>query len=308
MSDPSIVKEIEELRKERNAVILAHYYQQPDIQDVADFVGDSLDLSRKAASTDADTIVFCGVHFMAETAKILNPGKTVLLPDLEAGCSLASGCLPDDFAAFRNKHPDHFVVSYVNCSAAVKAQSDLICTSSNATSLVNQIPKDRPILFAPDKNLGRWVAQQTGREMVLWNGSCQVHEAFSEEALMELWVNNPGCEVIAHPECEDALLRLADFIGSTSKLLQRVQESPATTFIVLTEPGIIHKMRQVAPDKVFLKVPGRDGCKCVSCPYMRLNTMEKVRNCLRDNSPQIHLDEQLRLKALKPLELMLQMS
>jgi quinolinate synthase len=304
----NIVEEIRELREKRNAVILAHYYQEPGIQDIADFVGDSLDLSRKAASTDADTIVFCGVHFMAETAKILNPSKTVLLPDLEAGCSLASGCLPDDFAAFRSKHPDHFVVSYVNCSAAVKAQSDLICTSSNAVHLVNQLPKDQPIIFAPDKNLGRWVAQQTGREMVLWDGSCQVHEAFSEEALMDLWINNPGCEVIAHPECEDALLQLADFTGSTSKLLQRVQESPAQTFIVLTEPGIIHKMRQVAPDKVFLEVPNRNGCNCNECPFMKLNTMEKVRNCLRDNSPQIHLDEQLRLKALKPLELMLQMS
>lgn len=308
MSNLSLVKEIEELRKERNAVILAHYYQEPDIQDIADFVGDSLDLSRKAASTNADTIVFCGVHFMAETAKILNPSKTVLLPDLEAGCSLASGCLPDDFAAFRASYPDHFVVSYINCSAAVKAQSDLICTSSNAVHLVDQIPLDRQIIFAPDKNLGRWVAQQTGRDMVLWDGSCQVHEAFCEESLMDLWIENPGCEVIAHPECEDALLRLADFIGSTSKLLQRVQESPAKTFIVLTEPGIIHKMRQVAPDKVFLEVPGRDGCKCVSCPWMKLSTLEKVRNCLKDNSPQIFLDEQLRLKALKPLELMLQMS
>lgn len=308
MSNLSLVREIEELRKERNAVILAHYYQEPDIQDVADFVGDSLDLARKAAATDADTIVFCGVHFMAETAKILNPSKTVLLPDLEAGCSLASGCLPDDFAAFRAKHPDHFVVSYINCSAAVKAQSDLICTSSNAVSLIEQLPREQPIIFAPDKNLGRWVAQQTGREMVLWDGSCQVHEAFCEESLMDLWIENPGCEVIAHPECEDALLRLADFVGSTSKLLQRVQDSPAKAFIVLTEPGIIHKMRQAAPGKVFLEVPSKDGCKCSECPWMKLSTLEKVRNCLRDNSPQIHLDEQLRLKALKPLELMLQMS
>jgi quinolinate synthase len=304
----TIENEILKLKRDRNAVILAHYYQEPEIQDIADFIGDSLDLSRKAAATDADTIVFCGVHFMAETAKIISPEKTVLLPDMEAGCSLASGCPPDDFAAFLAKHPDHYVVSYINCSAAVKAQSDLICTSSNAVRLVNQIPRDKPIVFAPDKNLGRWVSQQTGRDMVLWDGSCQVHEAFSEEAFMEIWLQNPGCEVIAHPECEDALLRLADFIGSTSSLLSRVQESSATAFIVLTEPGIIHKMRQVAPDKVYLEVPNRDGCSCNSCPYMRLNSLEKVRNCLRDNSPQIHMNEELRVRALQPLELMLRMS
>jgi quinolinate synthase len=304
----TIIEEIHRLRQERNAVILAHYYQEPEIQDIADFIGDSLDLSRKAAATDADTIVFCGVHFMAETAKIISPEKTVLLPDMEAGCSLASGCPPDDFAAFLAKHPDHYVVSYINCSAAVKAQSDLICTSSNAVRLVNQIPESKPIVFAPDKNLGRWVSQQTGRDMVLWDGSCQVHEAFSEEAFMEIWLQNPGCEVIAHPECEDALLRLADFIGSTSALLQRVQNSPAEKFIVLTEPGIIHKMRQVAPDKVYLEVPNRDGCSCNSCPFMRLNSLEKVRNCLRDNFPQIHMDEELRLKALAPLQRMLDFS
>jgi quinolinate synthase len=304
----TIENEILKLKSDRNAVILAHYYQEPEIQDIADFIGDSLDLSRKAAATDAETIVFCGVHFMAEVAKILSPQKTVLLPDMAAGCSLASGCPPDDFAAFLANHPDHYVVSYINCSAAVKAQSDLICTSSNAVRLVNQIPDGKPIVFAPDKNLGRWVSQQTGRDMVLWDGSCQVHEAFSEEAFMEIWLQNPGCEVIAHPECEDAMLRLADFIGSTSALLSRVQESSANTFIVLTEPGIIHKMRQVAPDKVYLEVPNRDGCSCNSCPFMRLNSLEKVRNCLRDNSPQIHMDEELRVRALRPLELMLEMS
>jgi quinolinate synthase len=300
--------EIRELAKQRNAVILAHYYQEPAIQDVADFVGDSLDLSRKAAATEADTIVFCGVHFMAETAKIVNPRKTVLLPDLEAGCSLASGCLPHDFDVFKAKHPDHFVISYINCSAEIKARSDLICTSSNAVHLVNQIPLGRPILFAPDKNLGRWVMQQTGRQMVLWNGSCQVHEAFSEEAFMELWLQNNDYDVIAHPECEESLLKFADFVGSTSALLRRVQESDAPGFIVLTEPGIFHKMRQLAPDKVFLEVGNDAGCKCNECPFMKLNTLEKIRNCLRDNSPQIHLEESLRLKALLPLEKMLAMS
>jgi quinolinate synthase len=300
--------DIKELAKQRNAVILAHYYQEPDIQDIADFVGDSLDLSRKAAATDADTIVFCGVHFMAETAKIVNPSKTILLPDLEAGCSLASGCLPDDFDAFKEQHPDHFVVSYINCSAEIKARSDIICTSSNAVHLINQLPPEQPILFAPDKNLGRWVMQQTGRQMVLWDGSCQVHEAFSEEAFMEVWMQNKEFEVIAHPECEESLLKFADFIGSTSALLRRVQESNAPGFIVLTEPGIFHKMSQLAPNKVFLEVGNDSGCHCNECPFMKLNTLEKVRNCLRDNSPQIHLNESLRLKALQPLEKMLAMS
>ena len=304
----SLVEDILKLKKQRNAVILAHYYQVPEIQEIADFVGDSLELARQAAGTNADTIVFCGVHFMAETAKVLNPLKTVLLPDINAGCSLADACLPEDFEKFRADNPDHYVISYINCSAAIKAQSDLICTSSNAVRLVEQVPKDRPILFAPDKNLGRWVAEQTGRELTLWNGSCQVHEAFSEEALMELWVEHPKSEVIAHPECEEALLNLADFVGSTSALLRRVQESTAESFIVLTEPGIIHKMKQVAPNKVFLQVPGRDGCSCNDCPWMKLNTLEKVRNCLRDLTPEINLEEGLRLRALKPLERMLSLS
>jgi quinolinate synthase len=304
----STVEDILKLKEQRNAVILAHYYQVPEIQEIADFVGDSLELARQAAGTNADTIVFCGVHFMAETAKVLNPLKTVLLPDINAGCSLADACLPGDFEKFRADNPDHYVISYINCSAAIKAQSDLICTSSNAVRLVEQVPKDRPILFAPDKNLGRWVAEQTGRELTLWNGSCQVHEAFSEEALMELWVEHPESEVIAHPECEEALLNLADFVGSTSALLRRVQESTADSFIVLTEPGIIHKMKQVAPNKVFLQVPGRDGCSCNDCPWMKLNTLEKVRNCLRDLTPEINLEEGLRLKALQPLERMLSLS
>ncbi len=304
----SIVEDILKLKEQRNAVILAHYYQVSEIQQIADFVGDSLELARQAAGTNADAIVFCGVHFMAETAKILNPGKTVLLPDLDAGCSLADSCLPDDFAKFRAEHPDHYVISYINCSAAIKAQSDLICTSSNAVRLVEQVPKNRPILFAPDKNLGRWVAEQTDRELTLWDGSCQVHEAFSEEALMNLWVEHSESEVIAHPECEEALLNLSDFVGSTSALLRRVQESTAESFIVLTEPGIIHKMKQVAPNKVFLQVPGRDGCSCNDCPWMKLNTLEKVRNCLRDLTPEINLEEGLRLKALQPLERMLSLS
>ena len=256
---------IAELRRQRKAVILAHYYQDDAIQDVADFIGDSLELARKAASTDADVIVFCGVHFMAETAKILNPGKTVLVPDLAAGCSLADDCPAEAFAAFRARHPDHTVVSYINCSAAVKAQSDLICTSSNAVQLVQQLPADQPILFAPDQNLGRWVARQSGRELTLWPGSCIVHETFSEESVLKLRQQHPEAEVIAHPECQQHLLDLAEFIGSTSKLLQRVQSSDARSFIVLTEPGILHQMRLKAPDKQFFDVPGSDSCSCNTC-------------------------------------------
>ncbi|MCX5941686.1 MAG: quinolinate synthase NadA [Cyanobacteria bacterium] len=264
---------IAELKRQRNAVILAHYYQDPAIQDIADFIGDSLELSRQAAATEADVIVFCGVHFMAETAKILNPGKTVLLPDLNAGCSLADACPADAFAAFRAAHPDHFVVSYINCSAAVKAQSDLICTSSNAVDLINQLPEGQPILFAPDQNLGRWVQRQSGRELSLWPGSCQVH-----------------------------------FIGSTSSLLRHAGESPASAFIVLTEPGILHQMQRALPHKTFRAVPGQDGCSCNTCPYMRLNTLDKLWDCLHNLAPAINLDEELRLQALAPIERMLAMS
>ena len=299
---------IRELSRERRAVILAHYYQDDAIQDIADFIGDSLELSRKAASTDADVIVFCGVHFMAETAKILNPGKTVLLPDLEAGCSLADACPADGFAAFRAEHPEHLVVSYINCSAAVKAQSDLICTSSNAVDLVQQLPADQPILFAPDQNLGRWVQRQSGRELTLWPGSCMVHETFSEQALLQLQLEHPDAEVLAHPECQQHLLDLADFIGSTSKLLHRAAASPAQELIVLTEPGILHQMRKAAPSKTFFEVPGADGCSCNSCPYMRLNTLEKLWRCLRDLSPAIELDESIRQRALRPIQRMLEMS
>ena len=299
---------IRRLAEERRAVILAHYYQEDAIQDVADFIGDSLELARRAASTDAEVIVFCGVHFMAETAKILNPGKTVLLPDTEAGCSLADACPADAFAAFRARHPDHYVVSYINCSAAVKAQSDLICTSSNAVALVQQLPADRPILFAPDQNLGRWVAARSGRELTLWPGSCIVHETFSEQALLRLRQEHPEAEVIAHPECQPHLLELADFIGSTSKLLQRVEQSPAEAFIVLTEPGILHQMHRRAPTKRLHPVPGSDGCSCNACPYMRLNTMAKLWRCLQTMEPSLEMDEQLRRRALVPIERMLAMS
>ena len=307
-SDTAVVAAINQLRKDRKAVILAHYYQEPDIQDIADFIGDSLELSRKAANTDAEVIVFCGVHFMAETAKILSPEKTVVLPDLEAGCSLADDCPADEFARFREQHPDHFVVSYINCTAAVKAQSDLICTSSNAVDLVQQLPDDRPVLFAPDRNLGRWVQRQSGRDLTLWPGRCLVHEAFSEEALLQLKLEHPDAEVIAHPECEETLLDLADFIGSTSKLLKHAETSDAKTFIVLTEPGILHQMQQRVPEKTLIDVPGLDGCSCNACPYMRLNTLEKLRDCLDSLSPEITLDENLRSQAEAPIRRMLEMS
>jgi quinolinate synthase len=299
---------IDELRRARKAVILAHYYQSPEIQDVADFIGDSLELSRQAAGTDAEVIVFCGVHFMAETAKILSPGKTVLLPDLEAGCSLADACPADGFAAFRAEHPEHLVVSYINCSAAVKAQSHLICTSSNAVRLVQQLPPDRPILFAPDQNLGRWVARESGRELTLWPGGCIVHETFSEQALLRLKLEHPQAEVIAHPECLPNLLDLADFIGSTSQLLARAASSEANSFLVLTEPGILHQMRLKLPHKTFHEVPGQDGCSCNACPYMRLNTLEKLWQCLSTMSPAIELDEELRVRALAPIQRMLELS
>ena len=299
---------ISALKQERKAVILAHYYQNEAVQDIADFIGDSLELSRKAAATDAEVIVFCGVHFMAETAKILSPAKTVLLPDLEAGCSLADACPAEAFAAFRAEHPDHIAVSYINCSAAVKALSDLICTSSNAVDLVKQLPADRPILFAPDQNLGRWVQRQSGRQLTLWPGSCIVHETFSEQALLQLKLEHPEAEVLAHPECQQHLLDLADFIGSTSALLRRSEASPATSFIVLTEPGILHQMRLKVPGKSFYEVPGSDGCSCNACPYMRLNTLEKVWQCLDLMEPEIVMDEALRLRALAPIERMLAMS
>ena len=302
------VERIAQLRQQRRAVILAHYYQDDAIQDIADFIGDSLELSRKAANTDAEVIVFCGVHFMAETAKILSPQKTVVLPDLNAGCSLADACPADGFAQFKAEHPDHVVISYINCSAAIKAQSDLICTSSNAVAMVQSVPREQPILFAPDQNLGRWVSRQAGRELTLWPGSCMVHETFSEEALLGLKAAHPDAEVIAHPECEQHLLDLADFIGSTSMLLNYSQSSEASGFIVLTEPGILHQMRKAVPDKEFHAVPGLDGCSCNACPHMRLNTLDKLEQCLETLEPAIELDEALRLQALKPIERMLELS
>ncbi len=303
-----MISEIKELCLKANAIILAHYYQAPEIQDIADFIGDSLDLSRKAANNDADIIIFCGVHFMAETAKILSPNKTVLLPDIDAGCSLADDCPSEEFQKFREENPDHYVVSYINCTAEVKAQSDLICTSSNAVALVEKIPKDKKIIFAPDKNLGRWVQKNSGRELKLWPGSCVVHETFSEEALLKLKYKHPDAKVIAHPECSQNLLVLSDFIGSTSKLLDFVSNDNSETFMVLTEPGIIHQMKKKEPNKNFIEVPDIDGCKCNECPYMKLNTLEKILDCLKNNSPSIELDPEIIKKAHKPIKRMLDMS
>ena len=303
-----MISEIKELCLKANAIILAHYYQAPEIQDIADFIGDSLDLSRKAANNDADIIIFCGVHFMAETAKILCPNKIVLLPDIDAGCSLANDCPANEFKKFRDENPDHYVVSYINCTAEVKAQSDLICTSSNAVSLIKKIPKDKKIIFAPDQNLGRWVQKNSGKELKLWPGSCIVHETFSEEALLKLKYQNPKAKIIAHPECSQNLLVLSDFIGSTSKLLEFVSNDSSDTYMVLTEPGIIHQMKKKEPKKQFIEVPDIDGCKCNECPYMKLNTLEKILDCLKNNSPSIELDPQIIKKAYKPIKRMLDMS
>lgn len=299
---------INELKHELNAVILAHYYQEADIQDIADYLGDSLGLSQQAANTDAEVIVFAGVHFMAETAKILNPNKLVLLPDLEAGCSLADSCPPLAFKAFKEAHPDHLVISYINCSAEIKALSDIICTSSNAVKIVNQIPENQPIIFAPDRNLGRYVSKQTGRDLVLWEGSCIVHETFSEKRIVELKIEHSMVEMIAHPECEPAVLRHADFIGSTTALLNYTQQSQSDKFIVATEPGIIHQMEKAAPNKLFIPAPGMNNCACNECPYMRLNTLEKLYLAMKNKTPEITLPEDVRLGALKPIQRMLAMS
>jgi quinolinate synthase len=303
-----LFKAIEALKRELNAVILAHYYQDPDIQDIADFIGDSLELSRKAAATNADVIVFAGVHFMAETAKILNPDKLVLLPDLEAGCSLADSCPPDAFARFKAAHPEHLVISYINCTAEIKAMSDIICTSSNAVRIVNQIPADQPIIFGPDRNLGNYIIQQTGRDMVLWQGSCMVHETFSEKKLVQLKMLHPAAEAIAHPECEPAVLRQASYIGSTTALLKYVQHSQSQQFIVATEPGIIHQMQKAMPDKHFIPAPPLNQCACNECPHMRLNTLEKLYLCMHDRTPEITLPEVIRVAALHPIQRMLDLS
>ena len=299
---------IQALKQELNAIILAHYYQDPDIQDVADYLGDSLGLSQQAAETDADVIVFAGVHFMAETAKILNPNKLVLLPDLDAGCSLADSCPPQAFAEFKAAHPNHLVVSYINCTAEIKAMSDIICTSSNAVKIVRQIPEDQPIIFAPDRNLGRYVMEQTGRDLVLWQGSCMVHETFSEKKIVQLQIEHPEAEVIAHPECEPAVLRHAQYIGSTTALLKYAEQSDRQVFIVATEPGIIHQMEKQAPHKRFIPAPPMNNCACNECPHMRLNTLEKLYLAMKQRSPEITLPEDVRVAALRPIQRMLEMS
>lgn len=300
--------EIRKLKKEMNAVILAHYYQESEIQDLADFIGDSLQLSQQAAKTKADIIIFAGVHFMAETAKILNPDKLVLLPDLDAGCSLAEGCPAPLLQKFKQKFPDHILISYINCSAEVKALSDIICTSSNAVKIVNQLPVNQKIIFAPDKNLGKYVISQSGRDMVLWQGACIVHETFSERKLTKLKFENPRALIIAHPECEESVLNYADYIGSTSGLLKYVTESDRDEFIVVTEPGIIHQMQLKNKNKIFIPAPPESNCNCNDCPYMKLNTLEKLYLCMRDKKPEITMDKEIMTKALKPLQRMLDMS
>jgi quinolinate synthase len=305
--DPSLdlVAEIRRLRTERKAVILAHYYQDGEIQDLADYVGDSLGLSQQAAKTDAEVIAFCGVHFMAETAKILNMGKTVVLPDLDAGCSLADRCPADEFAKWVARHPDHVVVTYVNSSVGVKALSDYCCTSSNAVRVVQSIPADRPVAFAPDRHLARWVEKQTGRKMAVWQGFCVVHEQFTSRRMTRLQAENPGARLIAHPECEDSVLQLADFVGSTSALLDYVRRSPAKAFLVATEMGILHQMAKARPDARLIPAPPDSGCSCATCPYMRLNTIEKLYRSLRDLSPEVTVDPVLAERARLPIERML---
>ncbi len=305
----SIEEEILYLKKEENAIILAHYYQNEDIQDIADFIGDSLDLSKKAQKTNADVIVFCGVRFMAEVAKILSPNKTVLLPDIKAGCSLEESCKTEDFHAFKNNNPDHIVLSYINCSAEIKALSDIIVTSSNAAKIINSLPKNQKIIFAPDRHLGSYLNKITGRNMLLWNGTCIVHETFSEKELVKLKVRNDDAKIIAHPECPENILNYADFIGSTSALLKFITDNKANKFIVATEPHIIHQMKKNEPHKEFIVAPGNDGsCSCSNCPYMELNTLEKLRDCLLNISPQINISNELILKAKKPLNMMLKLS
>jgi quinolinate synthase len=305
-----LFEEITRLKKELNAVILAHYYQEPDIQDIADFLGDSLQLAQAAKTTSADVIVFCGVHFMAETAKILNPTKQVLLPDLAAGCSLADSCPPPLFAQFKAQYPDAVVVSYINCTAEIKAMSDIICTSSNAEKIVRSIPESQRIIFAPDKNLGAYLQQKTGREMILWQGSCIVHETFSERKLIALKTRHPNAVVIAHPECEAQVLAHAAFIGSTKALLEFTIQSPNTEFIVATEAGIIHEMQKRSPHKTFIAAPPNEEkhCACNECPYMKLNTLEKVYLAMKQRTPEITMSEDLRMRALKPIERMLELS
>jgi quinolinate synthase len=308
--DPSLdlEAEIRRLKRERNAVLLAHYYQDGEVQDLADHIGDSLQLAQAAKKTAAEVIVFCGVHFMAETAKILNPTRKVIIPDLDAGCSLAAGCPAGKFKAWQDRHPGSVTISYINCSAEVKALSDLICTSSNAEKIVRSVPEGTQILFGPDKNLGRYLIEKTGRDMVLWQGSCLVHETFSEKKLLGLKTRHPDAEIIAHPECEPPVLKLASFIGSTSALLKYAVDSKTRSFIVATEPGIIHQMEKAAPGKEFIPAPPNGNCACNKCPYMRLNTLEKLYLALRDLTPEITMSEALRVAALTPIERMLALS
>ena len=308
--DPTLnlFDEINFLKKEKNAVILAHYYQDSDIQDIADYIGDSLGLSQEAANTNADIIVFAGVHFMAETAKILSPKKKVLLPDLKAGCSLADSCQPHDFQLFKNKYPDHLVISYVNCSAEIKALTDIVCTSSNAVQIVNSLPKDQKIIFAPDKNLGAYINKKTGRNMVLWDGACQVHEIFSLEKIVKLKATHPHAQLIAHPECEADILEKADYIGSTTALLNYSIKSDCKEFIVATETGILHQMQKASPDKTFIPAPPNNNCACNDCPYMKLNTIEKIYVALKYEQPELLMDEKLMEAAKKPIVKMLELS
>ncbi len=308
--DPTIdlVEEINRLKKEKNAVILAHYYQESEIQDLADYIGDSLGLSQQAAKTDADVIVFAGVHFMAETAKILSPTKKVLLPDLKAGCSLSDSCPPHLFAKFKEQYPDHLVITYVNCTAELKALSDIVCTSSNAVQIVESLPESQKIIFGPDRNLGDYVKRKTGRDLVLWNGACMVHEIFSQEKIDALRREYPDAKFIAHPECEDHILAQADYIGSTSGMLKFTIEDPGKTYIVATESGILHQMQKASPHKTFIPAPPNNACACNDCPHMKLNTLEKLYNCLYYEQPEIVLSADVISRAKKPIERMLEIS
>ena len=300
--------EIEKLKKEKNAIVLAHYYQDPDIQDIADYIGDSLGLSQEAAKTDAEVIVFAGVHFMAETAKILSPNKTVLLPDVKAGCSLADSCPPHLFKKFKEKYPDHLVITYVNCTAELKAMSDIVCTSTNAVQIVESLPKDQKIIFGPDRNLGAWVAKKAGRDLVLWNGACMVHEIFSQEKITKLKERHPNAKFIAHPECEEVVLKMADYIGSTTGLLKYTINNPATEFIVATESGIIHQMEKANPTKTFIPAPPNNSCACNECPYMKRNTLEKLYLCLKNGFPEVTVPADIIDLARKPIQRMLDIS
>ena len=306
MSD--IFSKIEQLKRDRNAVILAHYYQDPNIQDIADFMGDSLALAQYAQKTETDVILFCGVHFMCETAKILNPEKIVILPDLDAGCSLADSAPPEKFKKWLQQNPNHTVISYINCSAEVKGMSDIICTSSNAERIIESLPKNEKIIFAPDRFLGEYLGKKTGRDLLLWDGTCQVHEIFSEKELIKLKTRNPSAEVLAHPECQENILQHADIIGSTTRLFNFETQSENDIFIIVTEPGVIHQMEKIAPNKTYITAPNQEGCACNECPHMRLNTLEKMVSALETLEPQINMPKELRLRALKPLERMLALS